>query len=322
MELTTLLGDAGVPVDDAVLLRHADRSRPRPPYALWKHDRVAFERYQSMQKNPRWLKLLAAARYWIAFAANEVAETVFLGVYEARDPHLFETPMPNEVDEGMTTVPHYVFQTRLLPHLAWLTGTMKIRWSGGELRWVQSASEGPKIVTALGADDGPGAPFGVSGMLAAVAPLSVWRASERRARALPSQPVDVIAWMQRLELRSASHEQLLERVAARAVGRAVESSALLDLVVDRRVMIEIKSVMGDAVMQARAALAQLYHYRFVYREMLPEALLLAVFGSRPVDGTTDLAAFLESFGIGAAWAEGSGFGGTPRARAVAPWLFL
>jgi len=317
MELTDLLRDAGIPAEDAVLLRHADRSRTRPPFALWKHDRAAFERYQSMQKNPRWLKLLTAARYWIAFAADEFADTVFLGVYEARDPRLVETPMPNEVDDEMTKEPHYVFHTTPLSHLAWLSGTMKIQWSGADVNWVQRASGEPKIVTALGGADGAVA----SPVLAAAAPLSAWQASERRARALPSQPVDVVSWMQRLELRSASHEELLERVVARAVGRVVERSVLLDLVVDRRLIIEIKSVMGDAVAQVRAALAQLYHYRFVYRETLPEAQLLAVFGSRPVDGTTDLAAFLESCRIGVAWAEGAAFAGTPRALATAPWLF-
>jgi hypothetical protein len=319
MELTTLLADAGIPIDDAVLLRHADRGKPLPPYALWNYDRAAFERYQSMQL-PTSFNVLSGGHYWVAFGANELAETVFLGVYDARGPQLVETPMPNEVDDEFTKVPHYVFRTTLLPHLSWLRGVMKIQWSGADIRWAQAASERPKVITSLGGGRYSDPP-GLAAVLSDAPPLSPWRPTQREPRAVPSQPVDVIAWMQRLELRSASHEALLERVAALAAGRVVESSILLDLVVDGRILIEVKSVMSDAVTQVRAALAQLYHYRFVYRKALPNPELLAVFGNRPLDGTTDLAEFLESCGVGTAWVEGGAFYGRSRARTIAPWLF-
>ena len=100
-----------------------------------------------MQKS-RYFELLNRSRYWAAFAANEFAETVFLGVYEARDPRLVDPPLPNEVDDGVTTVPHYVFSTMPLPHLAWLSGILKIQWSGADINWAQPALNSRKEIVA------------------------------------------------------------------------------------------------------------------------------------------------------------------------------
>jgi hypothetical protein len=321
MDFKALLTDAGIPLDEAALLRHADRRRLRPPYYLWQHDRAAFERYQSMQKS-RYFDLLNRSRYWAAFAANEFAETVFLGVYEARDPRLVDPPLPNEVDDSVTTVPHYVFSTTPLPHLAWLSGILKIQWSGADINWAQPAlSSGNEIVAMTPACPPSGAHDTMREFVPYAPPLSTWTPVDRRPMTVQSRPVDAVAWMIDIERRSAKHEDLLRRVAATAEGYTLECSLQVDLVVDRELIIEVKSLEDDVVAQARAALAQLYHYRFVYRDVLPAAKLLVIFGRRPVDASTDFVNFLESCAIAVAWATLKGFEGTPSARAAAPWLF-
>jgi len=135
------------------------------------------------------------------------------------------------------------------------------------------------------------------------------------------RPVDVVSWMIEIERRAAQHEDLLRRVAAKATGHTLERSPLVDLVVDRHLIIEVKSLEDDVVAQSRTALAQLYHYRFVYRNILPTARLLVIFGRRPVNASTDFVTFLESCAIAVTWADADGFDGTPVARAAAPWLF-
>lgn len=56
--------------------------------------------------------------------------------------------------------------------------------------------------------------------------------------------------------------------------------------------------------QVRAALAQLYHYRFAYRNQIKGPKLLTVFSHR-LDGPHDqLRMFLNDCGIGTAWMDG------------------
>ena len=162
---------------------------------------------------------------------------------------------------------------------------------------------------------------GIAGFHLRPAPLSVWNPVDRQRGSFLPHPIDAISWIIRLERRSAKHEELLRTVAARAQGHLLERSLSIDLVVDRNIIVEIKSLEEDPVAQTRAALAQLYHYRFAYREELPQSRLLAVFGGRPADGRTDLVDFLESCGIGVARPHGSKFDGNQVARITAPWLF-
>ena len=79
---------------------------------------------------------------------------------------------------------------------------------------------------------------------------------------------------------------------------------------------------NDPVAQTRAALSQLYHYRFVYREDLSAPALLAVFGRRPAGLGGDLVRFLDECAIAVfAREDGDTFEGTALARTVAPLLF-
>ncbi len=288
---------------------------------------TAFENYQRMQLPAR-AKQLSKARFWVVFAANEVAETVFLGVYQASSPELNQMPVLLEVQPGMApALTHHIFRTEPLPYLSWSAGSMKVDWGGSTIGWVQDPLRNPKIITTF---DGAG-PVGAAqergrhrtsdSVLGAIfhqpPALSDWTASARAPLSIPSQPIDVISWMMRIERRSTEHETLVRRVASKAAGHKVEASQLLDLIVDRHV----KSLGDDPVNQVRAALAQLYHYRFVYRDQIPSAKLLAVFGFRPSHHGTDLVSFLDGCDIGVAWIHGQAFEGTLAARQSAPWLF-
>jgi len=189
MDLNVLLRDAGLPLEKTALLRHADRRRPRPPYYLWQFDRASFERYQAQQL-PRYFDLLNRSRYWVAFAANELAETVFLGVYEARDARLVDPPLPNEVDDGVTTVPHYVFSTRPQPHLAALSEALKIRWSGADINWAQPALGPRKEIVAIAPTSAPSVDYGgIRELLPDPPPLSTWSPVERRPL-----PCNLVPW--------------------------------------------------------------------------------------------------------------------------------
>jgi hypothetical protein len=99
------------------------------------------------------------------------------------------------------------------------------------------------------------------------------------------------------------------------------SFILIDLLLDREVFVEIKSIANDELRQVRAALAQLYHYRFVYRREYSQPKLLAIFGTKPVHKREDLTVFLTACGIASAWkTERGAFDGTFEAKKVVPWL--
>ena len=135
---------------------------------------------------------------------------------------------------------------------------------------------------------------------------------------------DPFAMLKNRERRSQAHQELLDEVwAKRADGITAEESDLVDLLLSGQIFVEIKSVLNDVLRQVRAALAQLYHYRFVYRGDYPTATLLAIFGERPIHRGEDLSEFLRSCGIASAWRTETGlFDGTPEAKKIVPWLAL
>jgi len=141
-----------------------------------------------------------------------------------------------------------------------------------------------------------------------------WQTDGKRA--------DAFTMLKNHERRTQAHQDLLTEVwARRPKGSTGEESDLIDLLINGKTFIEIKSISGDELRQVRAALAQLYHYRFVYRRDYPQPDLLAVFEQKPIHKGEDLTEFLSSCGIASAWKIGTkSFEGTPEARAIAPWL--
>lgn len=139
---------------------------------------------------------------------------------------------------------------------------------------------------------------------------------------LPSKTpsdVDVVAWQQALERRRTSHQRLLDSVAesAQTAGLHYRETAHIDLVVSRKFIVEAKSINGDAVDQARAALAQLYHYRFTYRLRYLSPELVAVFDKTIPD---DLAQFLRDCNVRVFNKSGDSFDSSDADHKVVPWL--
>jgi hypothetical protein len=141
-----------------------------------------------------------------------------------------------------------------------------------------------------------------------------WQTDGKRA--------DAFTMLKNHERRMRAHQDLLNEVwQRRPDGMVGEESDLIDLLLDRDVFVEIKSIANDELRQVRAALAQLYHYRFVYRREYPQPKLLAVFEAKPVHQGEDLTIFLSSCGIASAWKTEQGmFDGTAEARKAVPWL--
>jgi hypothetical protein len=133
---------------------------------------------------------------------------------------------------------------------------------------------------------------------------------------------DPFTMLKNHERRTQAHQDLLNDVWAKRPNALVaEESDLIDLLIDSHVFIEIKSISRDELRQVRAALAQLYHYRFVYRRKHPNPDLLAIFGERPVHQGEDLTEFLTSCGIASAWqTDLRSFDGTAEAKRLVPWL--
>ena len=91
--------------------------------------------------------------------------------------------------------------------------------------------------------------------------------------------VDYSTMLKKLERRNAAHNEIVLAMAVDfgSKGRKVAFSDYIDLLVDGNIILEVKTIVGNPVRQVRAALAQLYHYRFAYRAEIVNAKLIAVF---------------------------------------------
>lgn len=145
-------------------------------------------------------------------------------------------------------------------------------------------------------------------------------AFRRKSSAASIDSINVAQMLASLDRRNKSHAEIIRLVHQRAqrAGLRTEFSTLVDLFVDGRLMIEVKSINGDHSRQVRAALAQLYHYRFLYRDKYKETELMAVFGAALSDELRD---FLADCNIACCWLNPEGnVVGSARARSLAPWL--
>jgi hypothetical protein len=137
------------------------------------------------------------------------------------------------------------------------------------------------------------------------------------------KPIDQEGWRVALERRSDEHRSLTDMVAVLAenAGFECDETGYADLWIGHDVLIEVKTLLTDDVTQTRAALAQLLHYRHIYRNELPDnAVLVAVFSRRPAGPQDDLVAFLLHNGIVAAWPEHGQFVGSTGSALRIPWL--
>lgn len=128
------------------------------------------------------------------------------------------------------------------------------------------------------------------------------RLTEAARRALT--PEEQAAAAELLYQRTERHQDLVRAIAVRCGrGEFYEDAAAYDLVIDLEpseplVLIEVKTISGDAAAQLRAAVGQLLFYKhFVVSESFPGRIVRkAVVVDEPV--ADDLAGFLQTLGIG------------------------
>jgi hypothetical protein len=93
-----VLREAGLPINDVILLRHQDQraERGRTPYELWRDDTPAFDLYQSHQGTEARPKF-SRAQYWASFVVTPAGDTLFVGLYHAHYRGLLDhdTPWPH-----------------------------------------------------------------------------------------------------------------------------------------------------------------------------------------------------------------------------------
>ncbi len=141
-----LLREAGFPLCDVRLVRHADPElgKGHTPYEMWRDDRREFAEYQSDQ-NIRNRKKFAAP-YWAVFLGTPLGKTLFVGIYGVR--YLGKKAGRGDV---------YELTLRTRPAaLGDLIGKLYVDWGegrgtgqGGEQAWVQYADRHDKPITEL-----------------------------------------------------------------------------------------------------------------------------------------------------------------------------
>jgi hypothetical protein len=136
----TLLREAGFPLCDVRLVRHADPRAETSPCEMWLHDRDAFNEYQSGQ-DPRYRSTFNAP-YWAVFLATPDG-TLFVGVYGVR--------FLGKQGRGAGAYDAYELTLKTGPAaLGDLIGRLFIDWSkGGEKAWKQYAHLHDKPITEL-----------------------------------------------------------------------------------------------------------------------------------------------------------------------------
>lgn len=146
----TLLLEAGIPLPDVRLLRHKDRraAKGRSPYELWRDDRRQFELYQATQAIENRAKLNAL--YWASFVGTLSDETMFVGIYTAKNRRLLEqdTPMPHMdgVDKAGSCD---IYDLLLDQTLSDMVGRLIIDWGPGDRAWIQRADQQNKTILEL-----------------------------------------------------------------------------------------------------------------------------------------------------------------------------
>lgn len=147
----SLLAQHGLAPSEVILLRHQDkRALPgRTPYALWRDDRPAFEKYQSSQKCQDRSKFSRASS-WASFVATPEGATMFVGLYIAsfRAVLAQDTPQPHR--DGIDLAGSCdLYDLQLDDRFADLEGKVIIDWGDGTRAWVQRADNMNKPIIEL-----------------------------------------------------------------------------------------------------------------------------------------------------------------------------
>jgi hypothetical protein len=146
----SLLDFVGIPRKDVRLLRHQDtRYQGQPsPFALWRDDRVRFERYQETQGIGDAPDLRAPI--WASFVGLPGKETLFVGLYSAERVGLLPEdrshPMTGEI-EAAGSCDFYRLEPRL--ELAEYAGRLFVEWGLGYRAWIQRGDRKEKPIVEI-----------------------------------------------------------------------------------------------------------------------------------------------------------------------------
>lgn len=146
----TILEQVGLTPPAVRLLRHRDKTaaKGRTPYDLWKDDRPAFEKYQSLQsfRNRPYL----AAPYWASFVVGFGGETLLAGIYVASYGGVLETDFQSVHTEGIEAAQSCdMYKLSLDERFSDLEGRLVIQWGDGERKWIQRADRQNKPVIEI-----------------------------------------------------------------------------------------------------------------------------------------------------------------------------
>ncbi|MGD0773049.1 MAG: GIY-YIG nuclease family protein [Candidatus Solibacter sp.] len=146
-----VLREAGLPINDVILLRHQDQraERGRTPYELWRDDTPAFDLYQSHQGTEARPKF-SRAQYWASFVVTPAGDTLFVGLYHAHYRGLLDhdTPWPHR--DGFDKAGACdVYDLTIDERFSDFIGKLVIDWGPGTRAWVQRADKQDKPITEL-----------------------------------------------------------------------------------------------------------------------------------------------------------------------------
>lgn len=143
----TILQDAGLPLSEICLVRHADGRtiKGHSPYDMWMKNRQAFDLYQSGQRIEK--RKIFSSKYWAVFLATPNAETMFVGMYAAKLRGLLKHDMPAPWRNGICRAGEYnEYDLALLDDLHESIGELFIDWGAASLAWAQYAKHNDKPV--------------------------------------------------------------------------------------------------------------------------------------------------------------------------------
>jgi hypothetical protein len=147
----SLLIQSGVDPVNVILLRHQDAraARGRTPYELWRDNRPAFERYQSVQSIPNRSKF-SRAPIWASFVGTPDGATMFVGLYSAKYRGVLAEDWPWPHADGFNPAGSSdVYEIRYDDRTVEFEGKLFIEWGEGARSWVQRADRQNKAVVEL-----------------------------------------------------------------------------------------------------------------------------------------------------------------------------